>query len=163
MATGLKMAHIDGHRHVHLIPAVFKIVRKIQQEYNVPRVRVMNENALRTILQNKSKSWLFDGGLIKYFILRFLTWWNGYKSNVYFYTILFTCKISREQFRNITIPHGFKAVEIMIHPGKPEIDRQTPEIVWDENILSEWRTVELQTLLDKEVLQNIHTEGESDD
>ena len=51
----------------------------------------------------------------------------------------------------------------MIHPGKPEIDRQTPEIVWDENILSEWRTVELQTLLDKEVLQNIHTEGESDD
>ena len=163
MATGLKMAHIDGHRHVHLIPAVFKIVRKIQQEYNVPRVRVMNENALRTILQNKSKSWLLDGGLIKYFILRFLTWWNGYKSNVYFYTILFTCKISREQFRNITIPHGFKAVEIMIHPGKPEIDRQTPEIVWDENILSEWRTVELQTLLDKEVLQNIHTEGESDD
>ncbi len=163
MATGMKMAHIDGHRHVHLIPAVFKIVRKIQQEYNVPRVRVMNENALRTILQNKSKSWLFDGGLIKYFILRFLTWWNGYKSNVYFYTILFTCKISREQFRNITIPHGFKAVEIMIHPGKPEIDRQTPEIVWDENILSEWRTVELQTLLDKEVLQNIHTEGESDD
>lgn len=163
MATGLKMAHIDGHRHVHLIPAVFKIVRKIQKEYDVPRVRVMNENALRTILQNKSKSWLFDGGLIKYFVLRLLTWWNGYKSDVYFYTILFTCKISREQFRNITIPHGFQAVEIMIHPGKPEIDRQTPEVVWDENILSEWRTVELQTLLDKEVLQNIRSAGTEND
>ena len=123
----------------------------------------MNENALKTILQNESKSWLFDGGLIKYFILRLLTWWNGYKSDVYFYTILFTCKISREQFRNITIPHGFKAVEIMIHPGKPEIDRQTPENVWDENILSAWRTVELQTLLDKEVLQNIRGEGTEND
>ncbi len=156
LATGLKMAHIDGHRHVHLIPAVFKIVRKIAQEYNVPRIRVMNENALNTILQNKSKSWLFDGGLVKYFILRALTWWNGYKSDIYFYTILFTCKISRKQFRNIQIPRGYNAVEIMIHPGKPEIDRQYPESVWDDNILSPWRSVELQTLLDKEVLQNIN-------
>ena len=156
LATGLKMAHIDGHRHIHLIPAVFKIVRKIAQEYNVPRIRVMNENALNTILQNKSKSWLVDGGLIKYFILRFLTWWNGYKPDIYFYTILFTCKISREQFCNIKIPRGYNAVEIMIHPGKPEIDRQYPESVWDNNILSPWRSVELQTLLDKEILSNIH-------
>lgn len=163
LATGLKMAHIDGHRHVHLIPAVFKIVRKIQIEYGVPRVRIMNENALNTIRQNKSKSWLFDGGLIKYFILRFLTWWNGYKSEVYFYTILFTCKISREQFRNVKIPQGFKAVEIMIHPGKPEVDRQYPQDVWDNNILSEWRAVELQTLLIPEILHNIHESGEAND
>ena len=156
LATGLDMAHIDGHRHVHLIPAVFKIVRKIAEEYKVPRIRVMNENALNTIRQNKSKSWLFDGGLVKYFILRALTWWNGYKSDVYFYTILFTCKISREQFVNIRLPRGYKAVEVMIHPGFPEIDKQYPESVWDDNILSDWRTVELQTLLDKDVLQNIH-------
>ncbi len=162
LATGLKMAHIDGHRHVHLIPAVFKVVRKIQREYNIPRVRVMNENALNTILQNKSKSWLFDGGLIKYFILRFLTWWNGYKSDVYFYTILFTCKISREQFCNIKIPRGYNAVEIMIHPGKPEIDKQYPESVWDDNILSDWRSTELQTLLDKNILNNIHGGEEID-
>ncbi|MBQ7633695.1 MAG: ChbG/HpnK family deacetylase [Alphaproteobacteria bacterium] len=155
MATGLKMAHIDGHRHVHLIPTVFKIVCKIAREYNVRRIRVMNENALNTILQNKSKSWLLDGGLIKYFILRFLSWWNGYKSDVYFYTILFTCKISREQFENIRIPRGYNAVEIMIHPGKPEIDKQYPESVWDDNILSPWRAVELETLLDKNVMNNI--------
>ena len=159
VATGLKMAHIDGHRHVHLIPAVFKILRKIQTEYAVPRVRVMNENLFNTIRQNKSKSWLFDGGLIKYFILRFLTWWNGYKSDVYFYTILFTCKISREQFQNIKIPQGYKAVEIMIHPGYPEIDAQYPESVWDENILSDWRAVERRTLMDRSVLENIGEEG----
>lgn len=158
VATGLKMAHIDGHRHVHLIPAVFKILRKIQTEYAVPRVRVMNENLFNTIRQNKSKSWLFDGGLIKYSILRFLTWWNGYNSDVYFYTILFTCKISREQFQNIKIPQGYKAVEIMIHPGHPEIDAQYPESVWDENILSDWRTVERRTLMDKSILENIDAE-----
>ena len=159
-ATGLNLGHIDGHRHVHLIPAIFKIVHKVQQEYNIPRIRVMNENLWNTVRQNKSKSWLTDGGLVKYAVLRFLTWWNGYASDVYFYTILFTCKISREQFQNIRIPNGYKAVEIMIHPGKPEIDRQYLESVWDKNILSAWRTTELHTLLDKGVLNNIHVDGE---
>ena len=152
----LPLSHIDGHRHVHLIPAIFNIVRKIQQEYTIPRIRVMNENIFNTIKQNTQKSYLFDGGLIKYALLRFLTFWNGYHSDVYFYTILYTCKISRSQFNNIRIPHGYKAVEIMIHPGKPEIDSLTPEDVWDKNILSFYRSVELETLMDKSVRDNIN-------
>lgn len=154
-AFGLPLQHLDGHRHVHLIPAVFKVVHKLQQEFQVPRVRVMNENIFNTLRYNKNKSWLFDGGLIKYALLRFLCWWNGYKSDVYFYTILYTCKISKEQFQQVKIPEGYSAVEVMIHPGMPEIDRQTPEDVWDDNILSPYRTVELETLLDKEILNGI--------
>jgi predicted glycoside hydrolase/deacetylase ChbG (UPF0249 family) len=155
-AFGLKLNHIDGHRHVHLIPAVFKIVKKIAAENDVKRIRTMNENLFNTIKQNKDKSYLFDGGLIKYFVLRTLTFWNGYKSDVYFYTILYTCKITKERFNNIKIPHGFKAVEIMIHPSIPEIDRQNLSDVWDENILSEYRTKELETLLDKNVINGIN-------
>lgn len=155
LATGLKLMHIDGHRHVHLIPAIFKVVQKLRQQYNIPRVRIMNENAFNTMRQNKSKSYLTDGGLIKYAVLRFLTWWNGYKSDVYFYTILYTCKISTEQFNNIKIPQGFKAVEIMIHPGMPDIDAQYPQDVWDKNILLPYRTTELNTLMDKNVLKGI--------
>ena len=155
LQTGLALSHIDGHRHVQMIPAVFKILRKIQQEYKVPRIRIMNENAWNTIRQNKTKSWLFDGGLIKYVILRLLCWWNKAQSDVYFYTILYTCKISKEQFRNVKIPQGYKAVEIMIHPGMPEIDGKHKEDVWDENILSPYRTLELETLLDKNVPNGI--------
>lgn len=151
----IPLQHIDGHRHIHLIPAVFKIVRKLQQEYNIPRIRIMNENIFNTLRYNKSKSWLFDGGLIKYLLLRFLCWWNGYKSDVYFYTILYTCKISAAQFNHVKIPQGYSAVEIMIHPGMPEIDRQNPTDVWDENILSDFRTTELETLLNKDVLNGI--------
>ncbi len=155
LATGLPLQHIDGHRHVHLIPAVFKIVQKVAQEHHIPRIRTMNENIFNTARQNNSKSWLFDGGLIKYIILRALTWWNGYKSDTYFYTILYTCKISKEQFNNVKIPAQYNAVEIMIHPGMPDIDKQHPEDVWDANILSPYRTVELETLLNKNVLKGI--------
>lgn len=150
MQSGLKLEHLDSHRHVHLIPVIFKVVKKLGDEFNVKRIRLMNENIFNTIKQNQAESYLFDGGIIKYMLLRFLSWWNGYKSDVYFYTILFTCKISSEQFKNVKIPHGYKAVEIMIHPGRPDIDKQYPEDIWDNNILSSWRETELQTLLNKD-------------
>lgn len=156
LAAGLPLQHLDSHRHVHMIPQIFKAMRKLQKEFEVPRIRVMNENAFNTLKYNKNKSWLFDGALIKYVLLRFLCWWNGYKNDVYFYTLLYTCKIAKEQFKGVKIPSGYKAVEIMIHPGMPEIDRQYPQDIWDENILSPYRTVELETLLDKKIPENIN-------
>ena len=156
LTTGLPMQHLDSHRHVHMIPQIFKTMRKLQKEFEVPRIRVMNENIFNTLKYNHNKSWLFDGALIKYVLLRFLCWWNGYKNDVYFYTLMYTCKIAKEQFSGVKIPQGYKAVEIMIHPGMPEIDKQYPEDVWDENILSPYRTVELETLLDKKVPEGIN-------
>ena len=156
LMTGLPLQHLDSHRHVHMIPQIFKTMRKLQKEFEVPRIRVINENIFNTLKYNKNKSWLLDGALIKYVLLRFLCWWNGYKNDVYFYTLLYTCKIAKEQFNGVKIPAGYKAVEIMIHPGMPEIDKQYPEDVWDENILSPYRTVELETLLDKKVPEGIN-------
>lgn len=155
LATGLPLQHLDSHRHVHIIPVIFKVMRKLQKEFEVPRIRVMNENMFNTLKYNSNKSWLFDGALIKYVLLRVLCWWNGYLSDVYFYTLLYTCKISRDQFKGVKIPDGYKAVEIMIHPGMPQVDRQYPEDIWDDNILSPWRSTELETLMDKKVKEGI--------
>ena len=154
LKTGLRLDHLDGHRPVHMIPAIFKAVKQLQTEYSVPHIRVMNENLLNTIRQNRGFSYLFDGGLIKYFILRFLSLWNRYKENTYFYTILYTCKLSKAQFQNVKIPAGYGAVEIMIHPGMPEMDAGK-DYVWDDNILLPYRMQEFELLLDKEILKGI--------
>lgn len=156
LISGLKLQHIDSHRHVHLIPAVFKIVKKYADIHKIPRIRTMNENIFNTLKFNHDHSFLFDGGLIKYFLLRFLSFWNGYKSDIYFYTILYTCKITKERFNNVKIPAKYQGVEIMIHPSVPEIDRQHMEDVWDQNILSAYRTAELETLLDKKIPERIN-------
>ena len=156
LAFNLPLQHIDGHRHVHLIPAIFQTVQQVAAEHHIPRIRLMNENIFNTVRQNKSKSWLLDGGLIKYTILRLLTWWNGYRSPVYFYTILYTCKLNKAQFQNIKIPQGYNAVEIMIHPATPEIDRKHLEDIWDQSVLSPYRTQELNVLLDKNIPQGIN-------
>ncbi|MEE6207168.1 MAG: ChbG/HpnK family deacetylase [Alphaproteobacteria bacterium] len=161
-ATGLTLNHIDGHRHVHLIPVIFQVVRKLAEEYGIPRIRTMNENIFYTVKYNKQnlqKNWfshLTDGSVIKYILLRILTWWNRYPTETYFYTMLWTCKISKDLFQNVKIPAKYKAVEIMIHPGMPEIDKQNLDDVWDDNILSPYRTVELETLLDKNVPDGIN-------
>ena len=85
-----------------------------------------------------------------------MTWWNGYQSDVYFYTILYTCKLGKEQFQKVKIPTGYRAVEIMIHPATPDIDKQHPEDVWDESVLLPYRTQELALLLDKNTVEGIN-------
>lgn len=152
---GIKLSHVDSHRHIHHIPLIFNLVKKLAKEYNIPRIRVVNENIFNTLKYNKDTSWLKDGGLVKYVILRSLAFWNNYKTDTYFYSILYTCKLSKERFKNLQIPQGFEAVEIGIHPAMPEVDKAFMEDVFDTNILSVWRTKELETLLDKTVSDEI--------
>ena len=156
---GLKLSHIDSHRHVHMIPLIFKVMLELKEKYHISRIRVINECALLSAKTNKSKSYLFDGGLIKYFLLRFFAVLNGYKSNTYFYTMLYTCKLSSEHFQKVLIPYGYDRVEVMIHPSITEIDQNHKEDIFDQNVLSPWRDAELKTLLDKSILQNFEFEA----
>ena len=153
--SGIKLTHLDSHRHIHMIPAIFKASLELKQQYNIPRMRFINENPLRTIRQTQSKEWLKDGAWLKSLILSACAvidkLFFGYKSDTYFYSIINTCKISRDKLHQIKVPSQYQAVEIMLHPGKPEVDKQFPEDVFDDNILKEWRTKELATLLDKSV------------
>ena len=157
LASGLKLTHLDSHRHIHMIPTIFKAFLELQEEYKIPRLRFVNENPILTIRSTQGIEWLKDGGLIKNLVLGScavadkLLW--GYKSDTYFYSIINTCKISRDKLKNIKIPQGYDAVEVGIHPGLPEVDREYLADVFDDNILKTWRQKELETLLDKTVEQ----------
>lgn len=154
-SMGFDLAHIDSHRHIHHIPLIFQVVRKLAREYHIPRIRIVNENIFNTLKYNRSTSFLLDGGIIKYALLRALAFWNNYDSDVYFYSILYTCKLGKDRFNSLKIPAGYRAVEVGIHPGMPEVDKNYPADVFDDNILSPWRTVELETLLDKKTAKEI--------
>lgn len=157
LSCGIKLSHLDSHRHIHMIPSIFKAFMELCQEYNIPRLRFVNENPLLTIKSTQSKEWLTDGGLIKNLVLTSCAIANRilwkYKSDTYFYSIVNTCKITRDKLKDIKIPAKYKAVEVGIHPGMPEIDKQNIADVFDDNILKDYRYKELQTLLDKTVEQ----------
>lgn len=157
LAAGIKLTHLDSHRHVHMIPIIFKAFLELQEEYKIPRLRFVNENPYLTIKSTQGIEWLKDGGLIKNLVLgscaiaNKLLW--GYKSDIYFYSIINTCKLSRDKLKNIQIPQGYKAVEVGIHPGLPKVDKGYLADVFDKNILKDWRQRELETLLDKTIEQ----------
>jgi chitin disaccharide deacetylase len=119
--AGLKINHIDSHRHVHMIPAIFKIVSDVASENSIKYVRVINEDLFKTWAMKHPKTYLIDGGLIKWVVLRFLALFNP-KKDVYFFSILYTCSISADLIQKIVWPKEYKEAEIMIHPGNPEID-----------------------------------------
>lgn len=155
---GIKLQHLDSHRHVHMIPAIFKAFLELKQQYNIPRIRFINENPFRSIAFSESKEWIKDGALIKSFILSFCGVINKilyrYKSDTYFYSIIHTCKISAQRIKELKVPPIYKKAEIMLHPGMPEIDKQFKEDIFDDNILNDWRSIELQALLNNKVKKN---------
>jgi len=44
-AAGLRLSHLDGHKHVHLLPPLFDLTLRLAHEYRVPYVRIPQEAA----------------------------------------------------------------------------------------------------------------------
>jgi len=118
---GIQISHIDGHEHVHIIPSINKIVRKLAEKYHIPRIREINEDFGESFKYNgKTAS---KANYIKLFLLRFLSQFNSNTKKVKFYSILNTCEINTENlFAYLENSHE-KEVEIMLHPSLIELDR----------------------------------------
>lgn len=43
LALGLRIDHLDGHRHIHMIPEIWRIVVRLAGEYGCPYVRLVDE------------------------------------------------------------------------------------------------------------------------
>jgi predicted glycoside hydrolase/deacetylase ChbG (UPF0249 family) len=130
---GARVAHIDSHRHIHHIPALFYIAKKLAAQYKIPRVRVVNESLLSTIGATANYSCLWNGGLVKWAVLRVLNLISGAKSDTYFYSILHTMRIWGRNARRIRAPKRFASVEVNLHPST----------------IGEGRARELESALDK--------------
>lgn len=47
IATGLRITHLNGHQHLHLLPSVLPIVEKLAAEYRIGYVRIVNDRGGR--------------------------------------------------------------------------------------------------------------------
>jgi chitin disaccharide deacetylase len=47
LATGLRVTHLNGHQHLHMLPRVRRIVEKLAREYGIGYVRVVNDRGGR--------------------------------------------------------------------------------------------------------------------
>ncbi|MDR2099173.1 MAG: ChbG/HpnK family deacetylase [Rickettsiales bacterium] len=151
---GLKLSHLDSHRHAHMIPAVFGVARRMAEKYNIPRIRVVNESLWESLRGGWDFSFLFNGGIVKYAVLRFLGLLCGAKSGTYFYSILYTGRIFKEKVRSMRVPAKYGSVEICIHPNMAGADLDDGE-VRDRNVLSASRAGEMAMAMDRHVLDSL--------
>lgn len=47
LATGLRITHLNGHQHLHLLPKVWPIVERLAREHAIGYVRVVNDRGGR--------------------------------------------------------------------------------------------------------------------
>ncbi len=150
LAAGITPSHLDSHRHVHMIPAVFRVAKKLQAAYRIPRLRVLNENVFYTLTDAKNLKCLFDGGLVKYGILKTFYYWNRTKSDTYFYSVIYTTRLFGKNVKRIKVPKKYTAVEFCTHPSVTAVDARKFESQFYDYLLDRKdRQNEFEAVMDK--------------
>ena len=152
--NNIKITHIDSHRHVHLIPDIYKIVLELADKYNIPRVRLIKENILNSIKITNKFNFIFNGGIIKYALLIFFTYINVKKGDKYqntlFFSILFTGVVDKYIFNKVLNTNNTDTnYEIVVHPSFVDKDMNISFYDKLEKIyrLSDDREIELKAIL----------------
>ena len=137
LAAGVRISHIDGHKHVHVLPQVFQLVCKIAPAYGIRAVRSTVERMpkLCSLVRRNAgssrqivKQYVFGKALSVGFALA--SSMNGRKvlsTPCRFYGITQTGFLDIRAFADIVDGLEDGVSEVMCHPGYVDEDlRRTP-------------------------------------
>jgi len=160
VGTGLDITHLDGHKHVHVIPAVLKVIRAVAPEYGIHAIRTMNTRSagIMSLLRRNPEA---RGPIIQQLIFARgarLAWRfclpNAMAGPDRFYGIAETGFLDLEAFRNIIQDLAVGVHEVMCHPGYLDADlRHQPT-----RLLTQ-RERELEMLTSQEIRDLIRSSG----
>lgn len=163
-AAGISPTHLDGHKHVHMLPGLFPIALKLAKKHCIPAIRISNEaSPLRTALSGKSRR--NSGIVLKQGVqargLKLLARdahkladKSGIESADYFCGIAQTGVLTREGVLNLleSLPEG--TTELMCHPGYLD-----EELAHSDTRLQNSRAAELEILTDIAVRKSVASHG----
>jgi predicted glycoside hydrolase/deacetylase ChbG (UPF0249 family) len=53
LRTGLRITHLNGHQHLHLLPRLYSIVERIARDHRISYIRVVNDRGGRAALPRR--------------------------------------------------------------------------------------------------------------
>ena len=163
-AAGITPTHVDGHKHVHMLPGLFPVALKLAKKHSITSIRISNEaSSLRAALSGKSGG--NAGVMLKQGVqarglkllardARKLADKAGIETADYFCGIAQTGVLTREGVLELleVLPEG--TTELMCHPGYVDEDlAQTPTRLQDS------RASELAILTDTTVRKSVASHG----
>ncbi len=163
LARGLTPAHLDSHRHVHMIPLIFEEALKIKRAYGLGRVRSVNENWRATMAGAGLGPALVNGGLVKFLVLKTCARFHSEESETYFYSLLHATRLFGRNLSRVLVPARYPAVELNFHPGLPEVDKETGQPgLAAYRLFSPDRQREFEALLDCDLENRVFYLGPAD-
>jgi len=162
-AAGVRPTHLDGHKHVQMLPGLFAIALRLAKKHGIAAVRVSHESSrLRSALTGGDES---TKVILKQSVqargLKFLARdaramaeRSGIATADFFCGIAQTGVLSKEGVLQLlaSLPEG--TTELMCHPGYADIELQKTA-----TRLQSSRQTELQILTDKEIRKSIAALG----
>lgn len=123
-ALGVRLSHFDSHHHVHTVPGLFWVLKRLQKRFGMRRVRITqnlyppHSPAPRKLLWSKA---LWNAMLRWYYRTRTT---GGFTSAERF------LEISRQG------RPALRSIELMSHPGGPAFEAETQMLAgpWRENL-----------------------------
>lgn len=163
-AAGISPTHLDGHKHVHMLPGLFEVALRLARKHGIGAIRIAHEESkLRTLLtagsEQPAKVLLKQGVQARGLKLlasdaREMTERAGIAAADYFCGIAQTGVMTREGVERLleALPEG--TTEFMCHPGYLDEElRNSP------TRLQASRQMELEMLTDTAIRKLVATKG----
>jgi hopanoid biosynthesis associated protein HpnK len=162
--AGIKPTHLDGHKHVHMLPGLFEIALRLAKRYGIGAIRVSHEaSSLRAALSagdEKHTAVVIKQGVqargLKLLArdAREQAQNAGISTADYFCGIAQTGELTREGVMRLlrNLPDG--TTELMCHPGYADAELQSTA-----TRLQGSRQTELQILTDVEIRNLVASQG----
>jgi predicted glycoside hydrolase/deacetylase ChbG (UPF0249 family) len=163
-AAGITPTHLDGHKHVHMLPGLFEVAVKLAKRHAIGAIRISHESSpLRTALatgeQRNARKVMKQGvqaRAIKMLArdVREQASRMGLTTTDYFCGIAQTGELTREGVEKLLrgLPEG--TTELMCHPGFLDGD-----LANSETRLQQSRAREVEILTDKAIRNLVAEQG----
>jgi len=162
-AAGIRPTHLDGHKHVQMLPGLFAVALRLAKKHGIEAVRVAHEaSSLRAALTSGGEP---TGVTLKQGVqarglkllarnAREMTQRAGIGAADYFCGIAQTGVLTKKGVQQLlaSLPEG--TTELMCHPGYADADLEK-----SATRLQKSRQTELEILTDKEIRKSIATLG----
>jgi predicted glycoside hydrolase/deacetylase ChbG (UPF0249 family) len=162
--AGIQPSHLDGHKHVHMLPGLFEVALRVAKKHKIRAIRVANEEStLRAALasgEGQQKGTVLKQGVqargLKLLArdARKMAERAGISTADYFCGIAQTGVLTRDGLQELLeiLPEG--TTELMCHPGYAD-----EELRKTRTRLQESRVAELRILTDEEIRKVVATRG----
>jgi chitin disaccharide deacetylase len=162
--AGIQPSHLDGHKHVHMLPGLFEVALRVAKKHKIRAIRVANEEStLRAALASggdQQKGTVLKQGVqargLKLLArdARKMAERAGISTADYFCGIAQTGVLTRDGLQELLeiLPEG--TTELMCHPGYAD-----EELRKTRTRLQESRVAELRILTDEGIRKVVATRG----